>query len=30
VLEFFPRKAGLRARVVSGGEIRVGASIENL
>jgi MOSC domain-containing protein YiiM len=30
ILEFFPQKAGLRARVVSAGEIRVGESIEKL
>jgi MOSC domain-containing protein YiiM len=30
ILDFFPRKAGLRARVISAGEIRVGESIENL
>lgn len=30
MLDLFPRKAGLRARVVSGGEIRVGGSIEAL
>jgi MOSC domain-containing protein YiiM len=30
VLDFFPRKAGLRARVVSGGAIRIGESIESL
>jgi MOSC domain-containing protein YiiM len=30
ILEFFPQKAGLRARVISAGEIRVGESIENL
>jgi MOSC domain-containing protein YiiM len=30
ILDFFPQKAGLRARVISAGEIRVGASIENL
>jgi MOSC domain-containing protein YiiM len=30
ILEFFPQKAGLRARVISAGEIRVGGSIENL
>jgi MOSC domain-containing protein YiiM len=30
ILQFFPGKAGLRARVVSAGEIRVGESIKNL
>jgi MOSC domain-containing protein YiiM len=30
ILDFFPQKAGLRARVISAGEIRVGESIENL
>lgn len=30
ILDFFPRKAGLRARVISAGEIRIGESIENL
>lgn len=30
ILDFFPQKAGLRARVISAGEIRVGEAIENL
>jgi MOSC domain-containing protein YiiM len=30
ILDFFPQKAGLRARVIAAGEIRVGESIENL
>jgi MOSC domain-containing protein YiiM len=30
ILEFFPQKAGLRARVIYAGEIRVGEPIENL
>lgn len=30
ILDFFPGRAGLRARVVTGGEIRVGEAIENL
>jgi MOSC domain-containing protein YiiM len=30
ILDFFPQKAGLRARVISAGEIRVGESIETL
>ena len=30
ILDFFPQKAGLRARVISAGEIRVGESIEKL
>jgi MOSC domain-containing protein YiiM len=30
ILDFFPQRAGLRARVISAGEIRVGESIENL
>jgi MOSC domain-containing protein YiiM len=30
ILEFFAQKAGLRARVISAGEIRVGESIEKL
>jgi MOSC domain-containing protein YiiM len=30
ILDFFPRKAGLRARVICAGEIRIGESIENL